>query len=243
MKKLVYGLLIIALIAGVALIDSLDLLSGDVKATDEAVVKTVMVQGEGTVKVKPDIAYINVGVESNHIDAKVAQEENRNQMDAIVNALKDHGLTDDDIKTISYNIWRGIDYRSEKEIEEYHVTNMIEITIKNIDDVGNIIDVTSGAGANQINSIRFSVSDEKKYYNEALSIAMDNAKEKATSIMDTFGEKPNKPYKVIEQSFGGGFFREANVAYDAVSSKAASSTPISSGDLEIKASLSVEYDY
>lgn len=243
MKKVIYGLLIVGLIAGVALIDSLDLISGDSKASEDTTVKTVMVQGEGTVKVKADIAYINVGVESKNVDAKVAQEENSKQMELVINALKDHGLTDEDIKTISYNIWRGVDYRSEEQIEEYHVSNMIELTVKNIEDVGNVVDVTSGAGANQINSIRFSVSDEKKYYNEALKIAMENANTKATSIMDTFGEKPNKPYKVIEQSFGGGFFQEANVAYDSVSAKAGSSTPISSGDLEIKANLSVEYDY
>ena len=62
--------------------------------------------------------YINVGVESKNVDAKVAQEENSKQMEAVINALKDHGLTDEDIKTISYNIWRGVDYRSEEQIEE-----------------------------------------------------------------------------------------------------------------------------
>ncbi len=72
---------------------------------------------------------------------------------------------------------------------------------------------------------------------------MENAESKAASIMGTFGEKPGKPYKVIESSFGGGQFREANVAYDGAMMKSASSTPISSGDLEIKATLSVEYDY
>ncbi len=243
MKKALIGLVIVALIAGVVLIDSFDLMSGDTRANEDSSVKLVTVQGEGTVKVKPDVAYINVGVESSDVDAQVAQEENKEKMDAILKALKDYGLEDDDIKTISYNIWRGVDYRSEVEIEEYHVTNMIEITIDEIDTVGNIIDVTSGAGANQINSIRFSVSDEKKYYNEALEIAMENAESKAASIMGTFGEKPGKPYKVIESSFGGGQFREANVAYDGAMMKSASSTPISSGDLEIKATLSVEYDY
>lgn len=243
MKKIYLGLLVIALIAGVALIDSFDLMSGDAKAEGEETVRTVTVQGEGTIKVKPDIAYINVGVESSDVDAQAAQKQNRELMDNIIKALKDDGLTEDSIKTISYNIWRGVDYRSEEQIEEYHVTNMIEITIKDIETVGNIIDVTSGAGANQINSIRFSVSDEKTYYNEALEIAMGNAESKAASIMDTFGEKPSKPYKVIESSFGGGQFLEANVAYDAGVAKAGSTTPISSGDLEIKATVSVDYDY
>lgn len=243
LKKLLYGVLIVALVAGVALVDSFDLLSGDSKAENESQISTVLVQGEGTVKVKPDIAFINVGVESSNLDAKVAQEENSEKMESIMKALKDYGLNDDDIKTVSYNIWRGIDYSKEESVEEYHVTNIIELSIDDITKVGNVIDITSEAGANQINSIRFSVVDEKKYYDEALVIAMENAEAKATSIMGTFGEKPNKPYKVIESSFGGGQFNVANVAYDGMMLKSNSSTPISSGDLEIKAILSVEYDY
>ncbi len=70
-------MVIVALIAGVVLIDSFDLMSGDTRANEDSSVKLVTVQGEGTVKVKPDVAYINVGVESSDVDAQVAQEENK----------------------------------------------------------------------------------------------------------------------------------------------------------------------
>ncbi len=244
-QKLLIGLMAFALVASYVVIDSFDFFSGDIEADQTMTqAKIVEVNGEGTITVKPDIAYINIGVRSSDIDAKVAQNQNKTDMEKVMSALKELGIKEEDIATEQYNIWKGIDYRGESEVEKFNVVNTVKVTVRDISQVGQVIDAVAEAGANDVDSIRFAVTDEKKHYNEALKIAMENAEQKATSIMSTFGDKPGKPYKVAEVSYGGGMFKTANMSYDGMAmNESRMQTPIQTGELEIKANVQVQYDY
>lgn len=207
---------------------------------------TITVSGEGVIKVKPDIAYINIGVETIGKNSQDAQIENKNKMTSIMSKIKSFKIKDDDIKTIEYNIIAMREYDREKGksiITGYMVRNVVQITIKDINNVGKIIDRVSEVGANYITNITFSVKDKEKYYLEALKMAMENAKNKGTAIADSFGVKLDKPYKVIEMSnmnysITGGY--RDSFAY--LKEKAVN-TPISQGELEIRANVNVIYKY
>ncbi|WP_432664205.1 SIMPL domain-containing protein [Wukongibacter baidiensis] len=251
MKKMIYLLLIPVLIAGLFAMDSMDIFSGEAAASGAtgAEGNIVTVNGMGTVKVKPDIAYVNVGVEIFDTDAKKAQDDNAKLMDKIVSNIKKNGIKDEDIKTISYDIYKSTKYEpasfggKENRIEGYYSRNVVEITVRDIENVGKIADLAGEAGANVIGNIRFGISDEDKYYNEALKLAMENAKGKANTILSTFGAKADKPYRVQENSSGAPIiYREAAMMKSAMADEAFN-TPIETGELEVTARLSVEYKY
>ncbi len=233
------------LIAGVALVDSLDLFSGDTSAEAEPKGKIVSVTGEGAITVKPDIGYLSVGVDTSDKDAKKAQEMNKAAMDNLIKALKAKGITDKDIKTTNYTVWKGVDYSKvpAEQVEAYHVNNMVEVTITKLDQAGAIMDECVAQGANISNGVRFTVKDKDAFYQQALKAAMEQANTKATGIMDTFGAKPGKPWRVTEIPMYDGPIAYGGAAMDAKAMSASPATPIMAGEMEIKAQVTVEYDY
>ncbi len=234
------ALLVLVMAFGVFTLSAPNNLSmADVTNTD---VKLVTVSGEGKIVVTPDLAFIDLGVQTKNVDASAAQQANAKLMTAVVDALKASGIKAEDIKTTGYSLYQTYDYVGDKQSDPYYIaSNVVNVKIKDITKVGSVIDVASKAGANNVNNIRFTVSDDSKYYQEALKLAMTNAKGKATAIMSTFNKTPGVPYSVSEVSYGGAMYYDYSPAK--ALSESAVATPIESGEITITANVSVGYDY
>lgn len=205
----------------------------------------IAVNGTGIIKVKPDTAYITVGVETRNTVAKEAQRENAGFMDRITKELKSLGVKEDDIKTVAYNLYpmeRYDDKTKKSYIYEYRANNMVEVTIRDIESTGSVIDGVSSVGSNKISSIRFGVEDTEEYYNQALNLAVKNASKKAGALASGLGVTIKGALNVQEVSGGGPIvFRDNLSGLNAVKEMAA--TPISTGEMEISATVSVQYKY
>ena len=208
---------------------------------------TISVSSEGTVKVKPDMVYINVGVQTENKSSKVAQQENATKMNKVMQVLKDLKIADSDIKTSQYTIYPMEAY-SEKDqrsyVTGYRVINTLEITIRDISKVGAAIDAVTANEANTVSNIRFTVADPDKYYLQALENATAKAKAKADILAKQFGIKIGLPSQINETS--GGY--NPPIMYSRMESlksiaDAAPVTSISSGELEIRASVGLVYTY
>jgi len=202
--------------------------------------KSITVSAQGMVKVMPDVAYVTVGVTTQDADMQKAQDSNAQVMNAMFDALKSAGLTDDDMRTTQYNAYPIYDYSNDtKKIVSYEVTNQIELTIKSIDQVGEIIDIAVNNGANMTNSISFGLQDEQSSYNDALKLAVDAAKTKAETLAEAGGVNIIGTLQMTENSIGGQVFREYA---EAAADESSGATPISTGDLEIQANVTVVYE-
>lgn len=197
------------------------------------------VQGNGSIKVMPDVAYVTIGLTTNNKDAKEAQSENKETMNAVLEALKEEGLTDDDMRTTSYSTYPMYDYEA-NEITSYEVRNMVEITIKDIDNVGKYLDIAAENGANTAYSVRFSIQDESGPYNQALMLAMETAKAKADAIVSASGNSIVSTLSISENSYGYVSYDRYDMNEAAEYGKAA--TPITAGELEITANVTVVYE-
>lgn len=232
MKKIIMGLISLVLIVGMTV---------PAFATD--VSRHISVSGEGIVVVQPDQASINIGVETEGKDSEVAQKQNAEKMTKVMDALINQKISKEDIQTVNYSIYPLNKYNEktrESELYGYRVVNTLQIKIKNIENVGKVIDVVSKAGANKINQINFTTSRSEELYLEALSKAILNGQKKAMKMAETVGVTINKPSKIIENSGGYTPYR----SYDNMMMKAESlETPISQGQIEIKASIDLEYNY
>lgn len=209
--------------------------------------KAISVSSEGSVKVKPDMAIINVGVQTENASSKAAQQDNAEKMNKVMQLLKDSKIAEGDIKTSQYTIY-PVETYSEKDrrsyITGYRVINTLEVTIRDISTVGAVIDAAAANGANTVSNIRFTVADPDKYYLQALENATVKAKAKADVLAKQFGIKIGLPSQINETS--GGY--NPPILYsrmDSVSGvkEAAAPTSISSGELEIRASVSLVYAY
>ena len=208
----------------------------------EKTVAKVVVNGTGKVTLKPDVAYINIGINTKDKVAAVAQDANKKDMNNVIDALKKAGVKSENISTENYSIYKQIDYVKESQIEYVNVNNTIKVKVKDLDSIGTLIDISSKAGANSINSIRFEVEDTSTAYSNALKVAMKDAKSRAVAIMNTFDKTPGIPSSVIESSQGGGIYYE-NRLEDVSAKTLSSSTSISPRNIDVTANVSVEYNY
>lgn len=201
--------------------------------------KKLKVVGRGEVSVKPDIAEVIIGVVTENEQLDVAQQVNSNTTQKVIESIKARGILPNDIQTQNYFFNIVYDFIDGKRVfRGYEVTNNLKVIIRNINDVGKLIDTAVKNGANNISFIGFKVSNPSKYYEEALKLAVDDAQKKAISIADTLKVKLNiVPVEINELSRG-------NIGPLYMDVKSASlSTPIEAGENKITADVEAIFNY
>ena len=172
-----------------------------------------------------------------------AQAQASEAMSAVIVALTDSGVDEDDIQTQYYSINQITRWDKEGEQEVvtgYRVTNTVSAKIRDIDEVGAIIDAVAAAGGDltRINGVSFSVDGPSAYYEEARELAMADAKTKAEELADLSGVELGKPTYIFE----GGVYSPV-ISRDIVAPMVieSGSTSISAGQLEIILNIQVAY--
>jgi hypothetical protein len=163
---------------------------------------TITISGEGKVFSAPDIGIISLGVVSDAKTVAAAQKDNVTKMNKITQAIKDLGVEEKDLKTINYSIYPRYQYLSGRsDIIGYEVSQTIEVKIRNLNKVGDIISKGAELGANQTGSLSFTFDDQEKLNQEARTKAISNAKEKANTLADVLGVKLIKIIDFSESSY------------------------------------------
>ena len=205
---------------------------------------TLNVNGLGSTYLTPDIAYIYIGVHSEGATASEVVEANKVQTNAVLDALKQAGVDEKDLRTTNFSIWPSQQYSPEGTVTGtvYMVDNTVYVTVRDLDGLGDLLDSTIAAGANSINSIQFDVADKTAAVKEARAKAVADAKVQAQELADaagvTLGEiqnisfYDNSPYPMFEGKGGGGGVAMADTAVS-----------IQPGQLTISVSVSITYDF
>ncbi len=208
----------------------------------------IYAQGTGRVTTSPDRVIISLAVETEHTDVKVAQAKNAEVMDTVMAAMKSAGLTGDDLKTTGYRINLVREGATSsmisptKERYVYHVTNTLMVTLTETDRAGEIVDLAIASGANRVNYISFTLSDEKRseLRSEALTMAVKEAGSDAECVAAALGRRVTG---VKEVSIGSTYVPLPRYYDMAAGAEMAptTKTPIEPGTLEVAASVSVTY--
>ena len=143
----------------------------------------ISVTGSADLSIMPDQAKIVVSVETERDDVKVAQDINTANSNKLMDALKAAGIKEADIATTGYNIYDRYRYR-EDTTTKYVVDHTIEITVNDISKVGEILELAVKNGANNVNNVRFTLSEELEEDARAqlLEQASEAAEDKAKAI-------------------------------------------------------------
>ena len=216
----------------------------------------IWVDGSGTVRVTPDVATLNLGVEARAVAVADARDQAAKAMDGVMKTLKDNGVADKDIQTRGFNIQPIIVYvevtpipgdrnrPTEPRITGYIVTNSITAKVRKLDSVGKVIDDAVKAGGNNIrfNGISFSLDNPKPLETEARKLALEDAKAKAQQAAQVMGVKLGEP-SFIQLTGGSPIVQEKFIAAPsrAASSDAGIPTPISGGELDVTVHVQVTF--
>ena len=208
--------------------------------------RIIMTSGSAEVKVTPDRAQVTVSVQTENADVKKAQSENAAMMDAVVKAIKAAGIADADIRTSGYSIYPVYDDTSSifgKKVKYYRVTNSVQVTIRDVTKTGEVIDAAVAAGANQVNSIMFMVSEEleQSLRSEVLGKAVRKARADADIVAAAAGVTITGVKEINVGSYYPPVYYE-NARPAAMDAKATSvSTPVEPGQVTISAQISATY--
>lgn len=208
----------------------------------EAPQRSITVSGEATVTAKPDIATVNISVETSSPNAKAAARENANTMSAVRSAVIAAGADAAGIETNNYNLYPEQVYKDgEPKIKGYKCDNSMKVTVRNLSLTGSVMDAAVKAGANRIDSVDFRVSNPESFKNQALRQATADAYQKAKVIAAALGRNIINVYGVTESTNNVVPYRLMRV--DAVGeAKAAATTPIEPGDAQIKSEVTAVFE-
>lgn len=203
--------------------------------------RRITVTGEGKVSAQPSYAQIQLEVITEGQEVRGAQQENANIMNQVIQALLSLNIPREDIQTASFNVVPMYDYIEGKQVfRGYEVTNAITVKVKDISQVGNIIDTAVQYGVNRVSGIQFKIENVDPYYQQALRLALHNAQMKANTIAETMNlPLPPLPIDVVEESEN-----EPPVLYKSFAmSEQSVTTPIEPGEILISASVTVKFQY
>lgn len=159
----------------------------DAKITPER--PSISVSAQGSTRITPDRATIQIGVLSRAASAAAASSENARVAQRIIAAIKALGVGAEQISTVNYSVnpeYRHVENRS-PEIAGYTVHNTVVVDVRQIDQVGRVIDASLGAGANMINSLDFYAANTEDARRAALAAAVEKARMDAEVIARAAG--------------------------------------------------------
>lgn len=170
---------------GIALLLALALCLGLSAAFAE---QTITVTGSGEILVTADTAVISLGITVRDKDALKAQSDANTVIAKIREALTGAGFSGEDIATGYISLYAVYDYSGDVEaITGYSASSTLSIRVTDMGRVGEAIDLAFGAGANTLNGVSFSVSDDSAARAEALKAAVADAKVKAAVLAEAAG--------------------------------------------------------
>ena len=199
--------------------------------------------GEGTVYAAPDVAYLEVGVQTVDADLSKAFAQTGDKITGVLNALKQLGIEDKDIQTSGVNVSPQNQYDNNGNmtgVSSYTVSNSVEVTIRKVDQVEAVLTSTIAAGANSINSLSFSIQDTSALEQQARAQAVAQAKDRAQQFASALGVTVGKPITVTEvpQSVPVPIYGRMNVA---AAPLASSSQPVSQGQLSVTVDVQITF--
>ena len=205
----------------------------------------IAVSGEGLVEAQPDRAIISVGVVTRDKNPSAVQAANAKAASSVVNSIVALGIERKNISTGNYNFnptYRHFD-NGRRELEGYEATNSVTIVVDDLNLVGKIIDAALSHGANHIDALNFGLRNRSAYQDEALRLAILDAKHKAEVAAAALGKSILGVRNVsINSSHVAAPHNYKMARAMAEDSATGVDTPIESGMLTCSASVHVEFE-
>ena len=201
---------------------------------------TVTVVGDGRVLVQPDVANVSFGVEATAQTQAAAQADANTRMQAVVDALVGLGIPREDIRTNRLSAHPVYDQRNPGVVQGYQANNSVQVKLRNLDQVGSVVDTITAAGANRVDGISFAVEQIEAPKGQARGIAMQNARTKADQLASLAGLRVVGVKAIQESDASSNPPRPQPARADAFNT-AAPPPPVEPGTQEVATQVTVTY--
>jgi len=148
----------------------------------DAATHTITVSSSGKVTIVPDVARVTLGVTITKPTVKAARENAAVSMNRIIAAVKGLGVADADIQTVGLNLYPQYSNGSPARIVGYQISEQLQVTVRDLDKTGDVVDAATAKGATDVNGISFELADPAKAMNDARANAVTAAQASAQAM-------------------------------------------------------------
>lgn len=217
-------------------------------AAAPALAGSITIEGRGEVRAAPDMALINSGVTTQGATAREALDANTAAMSELIETLKEAGIEARDIQTSGFTVNPNYVYSEERDengytlppkINGYQVANSVTVAVRNLEELGSILDKSVDVGANTINGISFSVADPSTLLDEARREAFADARAKAELYATTANATLGDLESISESQ---GFDAPQPYPMYARAEMASAPVPVEAGEMSFSITVKVEWD-
>jgi uncharacterized protein YggE len=203
--------------------------------------RVITVVGTGQASGTPDVATVNIGIDTQSSNVQQAVSDNRTKMNALLDALKGQGIADNDIQTSNYSVYTEQQQNSPGKTPTasaltYRVSNQVNVTVRDVSKLGDVLDTVVSAGANNVYGVSFSVADPSSLQGDARAKAMADAKVRAESLASLAGVGLGDVVSISEVVNSVTPMYRAEAVASGVGG-----TPIQPGTLDVSMSVQVSY--
>ena len=232
MKKGIYAIVLVVLLLCTA--------CGGQRDTGAARLITVI--GDAEVRVAPDEAILTLGVETWDKDLGVAKRQNDERVKKILALAKKYKVDPKNVQTDQIKIEPRYKegYRREDFIG-FFVSKNIVFTVKDIARFEEVLSSALQLGANYVRDVQFHTTKLSDYREQARTLALKAAKEKAKAMAKELGQKIGRPFAIVEEAYGKGEGYQ-NVTRAIGSAPWGGDTSVAFGQISITATVKVSFE-
>ena len=208
---------------------------------------TITVNDSAEIYAKPDLAMTTASVVSEGKTVALALKDNTDKINKITDFLKAQKIEDKDLKTTSFNIYPRYEYPApsyKRIFVGYEVRQSLLIKIRNLENVGPIIEGVTIAGANEMTDLQFTVDKPEVLKNQARQEAIQKAKQKAQELASQLGVSLVRVSGFSENN--GSFVPQPYYSMDSkvmgIGGGGESAPQIQIGENKIEVSVSITYE-
>ncbi|HEX2086523.1 MAG TPA: SIMPL domain-containing protein [Solirubrobacteraceae bacterium] len=209
-------------------------------AADREGERSITVGGEGGVFADNDVALFNVAVTTRRRTATAALRANSFALRRVRGALRGEGIEPKDLETDVVSLDRVRPRRGGRTF--YVARNGVSVTVRDLDNAGEVIDAAVRAGATNVYGPSFGLADPKAVYRDALGIAFADARAKAERLAREAGLTLGPVLRVRESGIEDLDFTRSGAGFDEAAGQVESGTPpISRGRTQVTAEVVVTF--
>ncbi len=173
----------------------------------------ITVTGVASEEVAPDRATITLGVVTERPTAAEAAADNARAAQAIVDEMKAQGVDQKNIRTLGLTLEPYTSEESEPQpprgrpaprrmVRGFRARNEMRVTVTGVDKAGALLGRLADKGANTVEGVTFSVSDEEARMDRLRHEAVKDAERRAKAYVDGLGLRLSRVLEVRPEHAG-----------------------------------------
>ena len=163
----------------------------------------IAITGYGEISVKPDIAILHLSVEHTSAKSTEAKAEVDKRFNSFLKGLETYRIKEENVVASRINVSPRYEY-SQKERKQIHIgfiaNRTIAVTVDQLSHLSDVMDLALKHQVNQVNHVEMASSKELALKQQAVELAIQNAKTNAKALAESFGASLGKVYSINAQN-------------------------------------------